>query len=164
MLTIRAARPDDDQGLWNLLEPVIRAGETYALPIDMSRDDAIRYWRGADRETFVAELDAEPHELQGSFYLRANQAGGGSHVANCGYITAVEHQGRGVARQMCKYSIELARRRGFKAIQFNFVVSTNKRAVALWRDLGFKTVGVLPGAFLHPQRGYVDCLVLHLWL
>lgn len=160
-LKIRPAVAADDDALWRVLEPVIRAGETYALPVDMSRAAALSYWRGADRETFVAEADDAPGELLGTYILRANQMGGGSHVANCGYMTATNAQGRGVARAMCLHSLEHAKRRGFKAMQFNFVVSTNARAVALWHSLGFKTVGVLPGAFRHPRDGDVDCFVMY---
>jgi ribosomal protein S18 acetylase RimI-like enzyme len=93
--------------------------------------------------------------------MRANQQGGGSHVANCGYMTALEASGRGVARAMCAHSLEHARARGFRAMQFNFVVASNARAVALWQSLGFEIVGRLPEAFAHPQLGLVDALVMY---
>ena len=128
-----------------------------ALPRDMSEADAMALWTGPDRETFVAEDEGR---LLGVYYLRANQAGGGGHVANGGYITAAEATGRGVARAMRLHSLDIARQRGFRAMQFNIVVSTNVRAVALWQGLGFATVGRLPGAFRHPSEGYVDCLVM----
>ncbi len=96
----------------------------------------------------------------GTYYIRANQAGGGSHVANCGYITAASATGRGIARRMCQHSLEYARSKGYRAMQFNFVVSTNERAVALWQSLGFEIVGRLPKAFQHPVHGYVDGLVM----
>ncbi len=115
------------------------------------------YWTGPDRETFVAEVEGR---LLGTYYLRANQQGGGAHVANCGYVTARDATGRGVARRMCEHSVQHARERGFKAMQFNLVVSTNERAIRLWERLGFETVGRLPGAFLHPRFGYVDALVM----
>ena len=99
--------------------------------------------------------------MLGTYYLRANQAGGGGHVCNCGYMTDSAAAGRGVARAMCAHSLELAREQGFRAMQFNFVVSTNTRAVALWEGMGFAVVGRLPGAFRHPAQGYVDALVMH---
>jgi ribosomal protein S18 acetylase RimI-like enzyme len=136
---------------------MIRAGETYALPNDMSEADALAYWMGNDRETFVAEEDGV---ILGTYYLRPNQLGGGSHVANCGYVTAQEATGRGVARRMCEHSLQEARDRGFRAMQFNFVVATNERAVRLWESLGFQTIGRLPLAFLHPRHGYTDALVM----
>jgi ribosomal protein S18 acetylase RimI-like enzyme len=107
---------------------------------------------------FVAE---EGGAIVGTYFLQANQRGGGAHVANCGYITAQDCGGRGVARAMCAHSLEHAKRLDFRAMQFNFVVSTNDRALRLWESLGFTTVGRLPGAFLHPTHGYVDALVMY---
>ena len=154
---IRPARPDDAPALWAILEPVIRAGDTYALDPDMTEAEALAYWLGPDREIFVAEEDGR---ILGTSYLRANQAGGGRHVCNCGYMTAAAAVGRGVARRMCAHSLDRARARGFRAMQFNVVVSTNTRAVSLWRSMGFDIVGRLPGAFRHPDHGYVDALVM----
>ena len=107
---------------------------------------------------FVAEDGAR---IVGTYYLRPNQRGGGSHVANCGYVTAASASGRGVGRAMCEHSLAEARARSFRAMQFNFVVSTNDRAVRLWQACGFAIVGRLPGVFSHPTHGYVDALVMH---
>ena len=156
-MQIRLARHDDRDAIWRILRPTIMAGETYALPSDLSEADAIAYWMGPDRETFVAEEDGL---ILGTYYLRPNQLGGGAHVANCGYMTAPEATGRGVARRMCEHSLQQARDRGFRAMQFNFVVATNERAIRLWQSLGFETVGRLPLAFLHPLYGYTDALVM----
>lgn len=158
MMRIRPARADDWPDLWAILEPIIRAGETYALPRDMGEAAAHTYWLGADRDSFVAEEDGQ---VLGTYYLRANQAGGGDHVCNCGYMTAAAATGRGVARAMGVHSLEHARTRGFRAMQFNFVVSSNERAVRLWQSLGFEMVGRLPGAFRHPALGFVDALVMY---
>jgi ribosomal protein S18 acetylase RimI-like enzyme len=157
-MLIRIAQPADADSIWSILEPTIRAGETYTLPCDMTRKDALDYWFTPQHEVFVAQEDAR---ILGTYFLQANQLGGGSHVANCGYITAPWATGRGVARAMCAHSLERARERGFKAMQFNFVVSTNQRAVALWRSFGFEIVGRLPGAFHHPTAGFVDALVMY---
>jgi GNAT superfamily N-acetyltransferase len=156
-MIIRPATPQDHAQIWRIIEPVIRAGETYTLPRDMSEADAIDYWTGPDRETFVAEEDGQ---IAGTYYLRANQQGGGRHVCNCGYMTAADSTGKGVARLMCEHSLDRARGRGFKAMQFNFVVSTNERAVRLWQSFGFEIVGRLPRAFEHPRLGFVDALVM----
>jgi len=156
-MLIRPATSDDAPAIWSIVGPTIRAGETYALPRDMSEADALSYWMGSDRQTFVAVADGR---IAGTYYLRANRAGGGDHVANCGYITDTAVAGKGVARRMAEHSIELARSQGFRAMQFNFVVSTNKRAVRLWQSLGFEIVGRLPLAFRHPSLGYVDALVM----
>ena len=156
-MLIRPATTADHTAIWAILQPVIRAGETYALPRDMSRDDAIAYWTGADRETFVAERD---RKILGTYYIRANQAGGGAHVANCGYVTAAAANGQGIARLMCEHSLLHAKSRGFQAMQFNLVIATNTRAVKLWQSLGFETLAKLPGAFEHPELGFVDALVM----
>lgn len=157
-MPVRPATAADADALWTILEPVIRAGETYALDRSLSREAALAYWCGADKQTFVFE---ESDGVLGTYYLRANQAGGGGHVCNCGYMTAPHATGKGVARRMCEDSLDRARGQGFRAIQFNFVVSTNTRAVALWQSFGFAEVGRLPLAFDHPAHGFVDALVLH---
>lgn len=156
-MRIRRAKAKDAAAVWGILEPVIRAGETYALDRHMSEADAIAYWMGNDRETFVADEDGE---IVGTYYLRANQAGGGRHICNCGYMTSPASEGRGVARAMFEHSLEYARGRGYKGMQFNFVVKTNERAVRLWESFGFEVVGRIPGAFAHPSLGYVDALVM----
>jgi len=155
---IRPAAPEDGAAVWAILEPVIRAGATYALDRDMPRDAALAYWLGQDRVSFVAEI---ARQVLGTYYLRANQAGGGAHVANCGYATHVEARGRGIARAMAEHSFEEARARGFRAMQYNFVLANNVVAVRLWHALGFNTIGRVPAAFDHPDAGMVDALILH---
>jgi ribosomal protein S18 acetylase RimI-like enzyme len=157
-MLIREITVGDADAIWKILEPVIRSGDTYTLPADMTREDAIAYWHSPGHEVFVAE---ENGEILGTYYLRANQKGGGSHVANCGYITASWASGRGIARTMCQHSLNHAKTRGFRAMQFNFVVSSNERAVRLWQSMGFEIVGRLPGAFIHPTFGAVDALVMY---
>jgi L-amino acid N-acyltransferase YncA len=154
---IRAVHKNDQAGIWRVLEPAVRAGETFALPRTMSEPDAIAYWCAPLHSVFVAEEGAE---IVGSYFLRANQIGGGSHVANAGYVSHPASAGRGIARALCEHSIEQARALGFRAMQFNFVVRTNERAVRLWQSLGFAIVGQLPGAFAHPQFGDVDVFVM----
>jgi ribosomal protein S18 acetylase RimI-like enzyme len=157
-MLIRPAAAEDDDAIWVIMEPIIRAGETYTLPRDMTKEAALTYWRSPEHEVFVAE---ENREIVGTYFLQANQKGGGGHVANCGYMTATSAMGRGFARAMCAHSLERARGRGFRAMQFNFVVSTNARAVRLWQSLDFEIVGRLPKAFLHPTMGYVDACVMY---
>lgn len=157
-MRVRPAQTHDDDAIWDIIGPTIRAGETYVLPRDMSRADALAYWRSPAHEVFVAEAQGK---VVGTYYLRANQLGGGAHVANCGYMTAPSASGRGVARAMCTHSLAHARARGFRAMQFNFVVASNARAVALWQRFGFEIVGRLPQAFAHPRLGLVDALVMY---
>jgi L-amino acid N-acyltransferase YncA len=155
---VREARAGDAPNIATIILPIIRDGATYALDPDMSETAAMAYWMGHDKETFVAEDNGV---LLGTYYMRPNHAGGGRHVCNCGYMTHPAASGRGVARRMCEHSLEHARSRGYRAMQFNFVISTNERAVRLWQSLGFEIVGRLPAAFQHPTHGYVDALVMY---
>jgi len=157
-MIIRSATASDAESLWAIIGPVIHAGETYALPSGWSREDALAYWFSPDHAVFVAEDEGR---VLGTYYLHANQRGGGSHVANCGYMVDAQASGRGVASAMARHSLEQARSAGFTAMQFNFVVSSNMRAIALWQRLGFEIRGSLPGAFHHPTMGMIDALVMH---
>jgi len=157
-MLIRPATHADSNAIWAIMEPIIRAGETYTLPRDMDKASALAYWLSTEHEVFVAE---ENGEIVGTYFLQPNQQGGGAHVANCGYMTAVTATGRGVARAMCEHSLDRARGRKFRAMQFNFVISTNDRAVRLLQSFEFQIVGRLPNAFLHPTKGYVDAYIMY---
>ncbi|MHA3914981.1 GNAT family N-acetyltransferase [Halovulum sp. GXIMD14793] len=155
-LTIRPAAEADGPAIWDILRPVFRAGDTYAVDPRISRDDALTYWH-CNHEVFVyCAEDA----LLGTYYIGPNQAGGGDHVCNCGFATAEAARGQGVARAMLEHALTHGANSGFAAMQFNFVVATNTRAIAIWTRYGFQVVGRLPGAFRHPQQGMVDALVL----
>ena len=156
-MQIRPATDADRAAVLSIVAPVLSAGETYAIARDLDAGAVEAYWFGPTHEVFLAE---ENGNILGSYYLMANQQGGGAHVANCGYMTAPAAQGKGVARAMCEHSLIRAKERGFRAMQFNHVVSTNTRAVALWQRLGFDIVGTLPKAFNHPIHGYVDSYVM----
>lgn len=157
-IPIRDALPGDGDAIWAMIEPVLRSGDSYALPRDWSAAQALDFWLGGDHVAFVAE---DHGRVVGTYYLRPNQQGGGAHVANCGFVTHPAESGRGIARAMALHALSLAARRGFRAMQFNFVVSANIRAIRLWESLGFAVVGRLPGAFLHPRDGYIDALVMY---
>jgi GNAT superfamily N-acetyltransferase len=158
MADIRLATTEDRPAIWGILSPVFRAGETYTVPPTIDEADGIAFWCAHDHETFVA---TDNGRIVGTYFLRTNQRGGGDHVANCGYVTAVDAQGRGIARLMLEHSLRRAKERGFRAMQFNFVVSTNTRAVRTWEAHGFAVVGRLPSAFKHPTHGYVDALIMY---
>jgi ribosomal protein S18 acetylase RimI-like enzyme len=157
MIAIRPAGVADHGAIWEVLAPVIRAGETLALPRDLAREDALAFWAAPGTDVFVAE---DGGAVVGTYFMRANQRGGGAHVANGGYVTSITAAGRGIARAMCAHSLAHARARGFRAMQYNLVVSTNERAVRLWQAMGFSIVGRLPGAFAHPTHGDVDAFVM----
>jgi ribosomal protein S18 acetylase RimI-like enzyme len=156
-MLIRLSEPRDNDAIWRILEPTFRAGETYPIPRDIPRADALAYWRSPGHAVYVAE---DAGAVVGTYYLRANNRGGGEHVANCGFVVASDAFGRGVARAMCAHSLDEARAQGFTAMQFNFVIASNERAVRLWQDLGFAIVGRMSGAFRHPRLGLVDAYVM----
>ena len=161
MIQLRPMTTDDFQRFWPTFQAVVQAGETYAYDREMDQVKAQQAWLELPLQTWVAEADGE---LLGSYYLKANAAGPGSHVGNCGYMVSAAARGRGVARAMCEHSQKQARQAGFLALQFNSVVATNEVAVALWQKLGFEVVGRLPRAYRHARFGLVDCLVMYKWL
>jgi ribosomal protein S18 acetylase RimI-like enzyme len=157
-LHIRPYTPDDAGPLIDLLLPVFRAGDTYTVDPDISPAEALAFWTDPAKTVFLAETDGQ---ILGTYYLRPNQGGGGAHVCNCGYVTAAKAGGKGIARAMLDHSLAEARAQGYRAMQYNFVVATNTRAIATWCHAGFETVGRLPGAFHHPSEGYIDALVMY---
>ena len=159
-ITFREPSSDatDTEALWQILQPTFAAGETYCIPRDVSRAEALAYWSDSPHRTVLA---VSGEEIVGSYFLTPNQRAGGSHVCNCGFVTKADTAGRGVATKMLLHALAEARRLGFRAMQFNFVVSTNVRAVRLWERHGFAVVGRLPGAFCHPSVGYVDAFVMY---
>ena len=158
MTTIREFRDSDWPEVWQLLHETFAAGDTYSFAPDSTESAIRKIWIDAPAATFVAR-DADD-ALLGTYFIKANQPGLGDHVSNCGYVVSPKASGRGVATAMCEHSQSWARAHGFRAMQFNFVVSTNERAVRLWQKLGFEIVGRLPGAFRHRTQGYVDALVM----
>lgn len=159
-ITIRPYAPGDWDAVWAMLEPIFRAGETYAVAPDITSKSACDLWTGNGKSTFVA-VDESSGEILGTYYLRRNHDGGGSHVCNCGYAVSEGARGRGVAATLCEHSQAEAASRGYWAMQFNFVVSSNEVAVRLWKKLGFEIVGTLPAAFRHPGLGFVDVYVMY---
>jgi len=157
-LKIRLFAEADWPAVWAMLEPVFRAGETYAYARDISAEAAHDAWVTQPAATFVAE--DHDGQLLGTYCLKPNQPGQGAHVCNCGYVVAAAARGHGVASALCEHSQREGVARGFEAMQFNFVASSNEGAVRLWKQLGFAVAGVLPKAFRHPRLGLVDALVM----
>jgi L-amino acid N-acyltransferase YncA len=181
VLKIRPATEADCDAVWTVFHEVVAAGDTYAFDPHTSREEALAYWFALGTHTYVAEIDRQsageavgfPRTtvpcptartksplIVGTYILRPNQAGPGSHVANAAFMVASSARGQGIGRTMGEHCLGEARRLGFRAMQFNFVVSTNTSAIRLWEQLGFKIVGTLPGAFRHPEKGYVDVYVM----
>lgn len=155
-VSLRPAAAIDHDALWSMLGPVFRAADTYAIDPDISRKEALAYWTGEN--AYIAE--SEGRQI-GTYYIRRNQKGGGSHICNCGYITAREAEGRGVARAMLAHSLNEAKRLGYEAMQFNFVLEVNARAVALWQSADFGIIGRIPRAFRMPDGTFSDALIMH---
>ncbi|MDF3128534.1 N-acetyltransferase [Kiritimatiellaeota bacterium B1221] len=160
-MNIRTANKDDWNAIWPIFREIVQAGETYAYDVDTTKEQAEKIWLEAPRRTFVF---VEAGEILGTYYIKTNQAGPGRHVCNCGYMVSPKARGRGLATTMCEHSQKVAVELGYKAMQFNFVASSNQGAVRLWTKLGFETVGRLPKAFHHPRDGYVDAWVMYKWL
>lgn len=156
-VSIRGAGAGDGAALCDLLMPVFQAGDTYTIDPAITPEGALAYWCAPEKTVFLAEAGGQ---ALGSYYIRPNQAGGGAHVCNCGFVTAPAARGQGVARAMLDHALTEAVAQGYRAMQFNFVVSTNSRAIAIWEGAGFRTLARLPGAFRHPAHGYVDALVM----
>lgn len=159
MTTIRPFTEQDWSAVWRIIKPVFREGETYAFAPDISESEARQVWIETPMATFVA-VD-EHADMLGTYFLKANQPGLGAHVCNCGYIVSTHARGKGVASDMCRHSQEEAVSRGFRAMQYNLVVSTNTSAIRLWKKHGFDVAGTLPGAFRHSRLGFVDAFVMY---
>jgi ribosomal protein S18 acetylase RimI-like enzyme len=158
-MEIRKYRESDWSQVWPIIERVFRSGETYSFSPEITEQEAHKAWIEMPQETYVAT--SGEGEILGTYYIKPNQPGLGSHVCNCGYIVPEGGRGKGVASRMCEHSQRLALESGFRAMQYNLVVSTNEGAVRLWKKLGFQVVGTLPKAFKSKSAGYVDAFVMY---
>ena len=161
VILIREAAQDEFADIWPIFEEIVSAGDTYAYPKETSKAEGERLWMKVPRKTFVAESDGE---ILGTYYIKTNQSGPGSHVCNCGYMVRTAARGKGIATAMCEHSQQVALELGYSAMQFNFVASSNEGAIRIWQQMGFEIVGRLPRAFNHPVRSYIDALIMYKWL
>jgi len=160
-LIIRKAEPEDFDDIWEIFHAVVSRGDTYTFDPATTKEEARESWVSPQAWTYVATIDGV---VVGTYFMRRNQPGLGSHVVNAGYMVKQEAQGRGIGRAMCEHSLNEARALGFLAMQYNIVVSTNENAVALWKKMGFEIVGTLPKVFRHLELGLVDAYVMHRFL
>lgn len=158
-VTIRAFTDEDWPGVWSVLRPVFRAGETYAVDPEISEPEAREYWTVQPRSCQVAVN--KQGAVLATYYLKTNQPGPGSHVCNCGYIVGEAARGQGIASRLCEHSQTLAMELGYRAMQYNFVAASNTGALRLWQRQGFSIVGTLPKAFAHPRQGLIDAHVMY---
>lgn len=157
-LRIREAAEADWPAIWQMFREAAAAGDAFAYDEDTTEVVARKLWLESPARAFVAELAGR---VVGTYYVRPNQPGRGAHVANAGYMVAADARGRGIASALCEHSLATAQRIGFRAMQFNFVVSTNAAALRVWQKYGFAVVGRVPNAFRHDTLGYVEALILH---
>ena len=160
-MIIREAQEQDFQQIWPIFKDIVSAGETYGFDPHTTEKQAFQIWMQLPVKTFVC---IENDQVLGTYYLKTNNSGPGAHVCNCGYMVSGKARGKGLATSMCEHSQDIARELGYKAMQYNFVASSNEGAVRLWQKLGFDIVGTLPGAFNHPDKGLVDAFVMYKWL
>jgi L-amino acid N-acyltransferase YncA len=158
MLTIRKAIPEDYNQIWNIIHEVISKGDTYTFAPNSSRETMLAYWCGQDKYTYVA---TDNEKIVGTFIIKDNQPGLGSHIANASYMVSEKASGKGVGKAMGEFSLEEARRLGYQAMQFNIVVKTNTRAVQLWQKLGFNIIGEIPEAFNHKEKGFTNAFIMY---
>ncbi len=156
-LTIRAAADTDRDAIWEIFRATVAPGDAFVYHPNTPREEAMAYWFANGTRTYAAEED---EKVIGSYILRPNRPGLGDHVANAGFMVAPAARRLGVGWAMGEHALNEARRLGYRAMQFNFVISTNEWAVHLWQQLGFQIVGTLPGAFRHAQKGFVDAYVM----
>lgn len=159
MIKIRLFEEQDWAATWRIIEPVFRAGETYAFSPEIKEGEAHEIWVEIPSATFVAVDKTD--SVVGTYYIKPNQPALGAHVCNCGYIVSENSRGKGVASAMCEHSQKEAVALGFQSMQYNLVVSTNEGALRLWKRLGFEVIGTLPGAFRHLRLGFVDAFVMY---
>src|SRR5688572_8797294 len=158
VIEIRPSTAADEGAIWAIFHEVVASGDAFAFSPETPRQQALELWMSPEHATYVALVDGH---VVGSYFLTPNQPGLGAHVCNAGYMVARRARGQGLGRAMGEHSLAEARRLGYRAMQFNMVVSTNTHAVSLWKSLGFHVVGALPGAFRHAQHGFVDALVMY---
>lgn len=158
MITIREYTEADREQIWEIIKFVISAGDSYVFAPDSPKEKMLAYWLADDKKTFVAVSD---NEILGTFYIKENQPDLGSHIANAGYMVSPAARGKGVGRRMAEFSLGEAKRLGYQAMQFNFVVKSNEAAVRLWQNLGFEIIGEIPEAFNHFEKGLINAYIMH---
>ena len=156
-VTLRRYDIQDEPAVWEIFRQVIQTGETYVIPSSTPRSQWSTYWLASYMSTWVASIE---NYIVGTYILKPNQIGSGNHIANASYMVHPKFQGMGIGKAMCEHSLEQARQQGYRGIQFNIVVSTNRAAIRLWERCGFEVIGITPGGFRHPEKGFVDTLIM----
>jgi ribosomal protein S18 acetylase RimI-like enzyme len=157
-MEFRKAEIKDRDAVWRILQAVNAGEDSFAFSPNMSESEMLEIWMSAEKHTYVADFNGE---VVGTFYIKDNQPGLGSHIANAGYAVLPQARGKGIGRAMCEFSLLQAKELGYEAMQFNLVVKTNANAVNLWKKLGFEIIGEVPEAFRHARHGLVNAYIMH---
>jgi L-amino acid N-acyltransferase YncA len=158
MITIRKYSEEDKERIWEIIKFVISTGDSYTYSPDSTPDETLADWCSAEKQTYVAVSE---NKIVATFYIKPNQTGLGSHIANGSYMVAPEARGKSVGRKIGEFSIAEAKRLGFHALQFNFVVKSNEKAVRLWQSIGFEIIGEIPEAFRHVENGLTNAYIMY---
>lgn len=160
-ISIRNANDDDFEQIWDIFHRVVATGDTYAYSPNTSKEEAYRYWMPPEKKTYVAIID---NQVVGTYFIKANQPGLGSHIANAAYMVHPDKHGEGIGSAMATHSLVEAKKLDYQAMQFNLVVSANEPAVKLWEKTGFKIIGITPKGFKHASKGLIDTYIMHKFL
>lgn len=157
-VAIKEASNEDFDAIWDIFQRVVVTGDTYAYSPNTTKEEAYRFWMPPEKKTYVAIINTQ---IVGTYFIKANQPGLGSHIANAAYMVHPEQHGQGIGNAMALHSITEAKKLGYIAMQFNLVVSTNKAAVNLWEKMGFKAIGTTPCGFKHASKDLVDTYIMY---
>ncbi len=157
-LEIQGAKDSEWSDIWPIFKSVIEAEDTFVFPANITKDQAFGHWFANGVQTYLARIN---NVVVGTYILKENQIGLGSHVANASYMVSENARGVGLGRALAEHSFMEAKNQSFLAMQFNLVVSSNVKAVKLWKKLGFEVVGTSPKSFKHSSLGYVDSYIMY---
>lgn len=158
-MNIRKAVETDYNQIWELFSRVIKTGDTYVFNPNTQKADLKKHWLADYMETFIIEDSS--HQIAGTYIIKPNQIDLGNHIANCSYMVHPNMQGKGIGKKLCEHSLMVAKKSGYKGVQFNIVVSTNKAAIQLWKKFGFEIIGTTPNGFRHATLDFVDTYIMY---
>lgn len=156
-LTISTATAENFDDIWAIFHRVVATGDSFIYPPETTKGEAEAIWMHGTMVYIAKQGD----KVVGTYVIRANKIGLGSHVCNAGFMIHPDHRGHGYGKMLCEHALKEARNAGYLSMQFNVVVSTNERAIKLWKSMGFKIIGTIPEGFQHLSKGLVDIHIMH---
>ena len=158
---IRPATVKDLDAIWQLWKDITAQKAYFPYDDSFTREQIEDSWIHLDNLIGVSEVNGI---VAGAYIIKANQPGYGNHVANAAYMVDTAFRGKSIGKLLCAHSLEAAKAAGYRAMQFNLVVSTNTAAIRTWKAFGFKRIGVVPEGFYQEGAGYVDAYIFHRFL